>query len=50
MLAKKVQLFLNAFHYSLSEIQIVDSHEELLDYLDHAMQGQTSEGIEIAFK
>lgn len=38
MLSKKIQNFLHAYHYSLDEQKIIDSHENLLYYIDHAMK------------
>lgn len=38
ILSKKIQQFLHAFHYSLDERKILDSHDNLLCYLDHAMK------------
>ncbi|MCG5102041.1 YhdB family protein [Oceanobacillus alkalisoli] len=37
-LSKKIEQFLNAFHYSLDEEKIMRSHDQLLYYLDHAMR------------
>ncbi|MBY7143006.1 hypothetical protein KFZ56_08040 [Virgibacillus sp. NKC19-3] len=38
MLSKKIQLFLNAYHYSLDQEKIMNSHDNLLYYIDHAMK------------
>jgi len=38
LLSKKIQYFLNAYHYSLDQSKIIDSHDNLLFYLDHAMK------------
>lgn len=38
ILSKKIQQFLHAFHYSLDERKILESHDNLLYYLDHAMK------------
>lgn len=38
LLSKKIQLFLNAYHYSLDEKKVINSHDNLLYYLDHAMK------------
>ncbi|TQS76576.1 hypothetical protein DX933_00265 [Ornithinibacillus gellani] len=40
LLSKKIQLFLNAYHYSLDERTIIHSHDQLLYYLEHAMNQQ----------
>ncbi|GGN65431.1 MULTISPECIES: YhdB family protein [Oceanobacillus] len=37
-LSKKIEHFLNAYHYSLDEDKIMHSHDQLLYYLDHAMR------------
>lgn len=47
LLSKKIQLFLNAYHYSLDEKKVIDSHDNLLYYLDHAMKYVPTETIEI---
>ncbi|MFD1017647.1 YhdB family protein [Thalassobacillus hwangdonensis] len=36
-LSKKIEVFLHAFHYSSTDQQLMESHEELLHYIDHAM-------------
>lgn len=47
ILSKKIQLFLNAYHYSLDETKVLESHDNLLYYLDHAMKYTTEEALEI---
>lgn len=36
-LSKKIEVFLHAFHYRSTEQQVLESHESLLSYIDHAM-------------
>ncbi|GAA0595822.1 YhdB family protein [Virgibacillus siamensis] len=38
MLSKKIQHFLHAFHYSPDQAKIMESHDSLLYYIDHAMK------------
>lgn len=38
ILSKKIEKFLNAYHYSLEEEKIIQSHDQLIYYLDHAMK------------
>lgn len=38
ILAKRIESFLNAFRYSRNNQEIVSMHEELLHYIDHAME------------
>ncbi|MBM7551175.1 YhdB family protein [Thalassobacillus pellis] len=40
-LSKKIETFLHAFHYHPSEQMVLDSHEDLLHYIDHAMATTT---------
>lgn len=40
LLAKKIQIFLHAFHYCPNEHQVLKHHDELLYYVDHAMKIQ----------
>ncbi|HLR66776.1 MAG TPA: YhdB family protein [Virgibacillus sp.] len=47
ILSKKIQLFLNDYHYSLDEKKILSSHDNLLYYLDHAMSSSSIESLEI---
>ncbi|GAB3060790.1 YhdB family protein [Virgibacillus ainsalahensis] len=47
MLSKKIQLFLNAYHYSLDESKIMNSHDNLLYYIDHAMKYEPVTAIEV---
>ncbi|CDQ40755.1 MULTISPECIES: YhdB family protein [Virgibacillus] len=42
LLSKKIQHFLHAFHYSLDERTIMESHDNLLYYLDHAMKYEST--------
>ena len=46
-LSKKIESFLNAYHYSLDEEKIISSHDHLLHYLDHAMKYPTVVTMEI---
>ena len=47
MLSKKIQLFLNAYHYSPDQETILTSHDNLLYYVDHAMQQVPTNTMEI---
>lgn len=38
MLSKKIQNFLTAYHYSPDQTKILELHDELLYYIDHAMK------------
>ncbi|MDY0406281.1 YhdB family protein [Virgibacillus sp. 179-BFC.A HS] len=38
LLSKKIQHFLQAFHYSSDETQVIAAHDNLLYYIDHAMK------------
>ena len=38
ILSKKIHLFLNNFHYSSDQLKIIEAHDNLLDYVDHAMK------------
>lgn len=38
ILSKKIHLFLNNYHYSTDQTQVINSHDNLLDYVDHAMK------------
>lgn len=46
-LSKRIEKFLNAYHYSLDEDKIMRSHDQLLYYLDHAMQQDTTLTLEV---
>ncbi|GGM25852.1 hypothetical protein GCM10011351_09390 [Paraliobacillus quinghaiensis] len=37
ILSKKIETFLHAFHYSRDDQQIMNNHDSLLHYIDHAM-------------
>ncbi|UJL47535.1 hypothetical protein KFZ58_06610 [Virgibacillus sp. NKC19-16] len=47
MLSKKIQLFLNAYHYSLDQEKIMNSHDNLLYYIDHAMKYEPAIVMEV---
>jgi len=38
MLGKKIQLFLHAYYYSSQQKEIIETHDELLFYIDHAIE------------
>ncbi|RKQ31241.1 YhdB family protein [Oceanobacillus halophilus] len=38
LLSKKIQHFLHSYNYSLDQRQIMESHDNLLYYIDHAMK------------
>ncbi|WP_339228884.1 YhdB family protein [Oceanobacillus sp. FSL K6-2867] len=38
ILSKKIEQFLNAYHYSLDESKVINTHDTLLYYIDHAMK------------
>jgi len=38
ILSKKIHHFLNAYHFSPDQTKILESHDELLYYVDHAMK------------
>jgi hypothetical protein len=47
LLSKRIEIFLNAYHYSLDEDKILKSHDQLLFYLDHAMKMDTTVTMEV---
>lgn len=47
MLSKKIQLFLNAYHYSTDQSEVIESHDELLFYVDHAMKQLPTATMEV---
>jgi len=38
MLGKKIQLFLHAYYYSSKQKEIIETHDDLLFYIDHAIE------------
>lgn len=38
ILSKKIEHFLHAYHYSPDQTNIIQSHDDLLYYIDHAMK------------
>lgn len=38
ILSKRIQQFLHAYNYSLDRQKIIESHDSLLYYIDHAMK------------
>ncbi|WP_284139525.1 MULTISPECIES: YhdB family protein [unclassified Virgibacillus] len=47
ILSKRIQHFLHAFHHSLDEKKIIESHDNLLYYVDHAMKHVPSAAMKI---
>ncbi|MCM3739601.1 YhdB family protein [Oceanobacillus luteolus] len=47
LLSKRIEKFLNAYHYSLDEDKIMKSHDQLLYYIDHAMQQDNITTMEV---
>lgn len=38
LLSKKIHYFLNDYHYSFDKEKVIESHDELLYYIEHAMK------------
>lgn len=38
ILSKKIERFLNDYHYSMDHSEVLSSHDTLLYYLEHAMK------------
>ncbi|MEQ6376891.1 YhdB family protein [Bacillaceae bacterium S4-13-58] len=36
-LSKRIEHFLHAYHYSRSDEEVLENHQSLLQYIDHAM-------------
>lgn len=47
ILSKRIEKFLNAYHYSLDEEKILQKHDQLLYYIDHAMQQDSTITMEV---
>ncbi|MBM7600210.1 hypothetical protein JOC34_002601 [Virgibacillus halotolerans] len=47
MLSKKIQLFLNDYHYSMDQSKVMAAHDNLLYYIDHAMKYEPVTTMEI---
>lgn len=47
LLSKKIQYFLNSYHYGVNEKKIIESHDNLLYYIDHAMKQSPVETIRL---
>lgn len=47
LLSKKIQRFLHAYNYSLDEKKVIESHDNLLYYIDHAMKYTPTTALEI---
>lgn len=47
MLSKKIQLFLNAYNYAPDQKTVLDSHDNLLYYLEHAMKNIPAAVMEV---
>lgn len=46
LLEKKIQDFLYAYYYAFDEINLLDAHEKLIQYIDHAL-AQSGSRIEL---
>ncbi|UOQ46746.1 YhdB family protein [Gracilibacillus caseinilyticus] len=40
LLSKKIEQFLHAYHYPRSRDYLMNTHEELMHYIDHALVSQ----------
>ncbi|MED4474361.1 MULTISPECIES: YhdB family protein [Bacillaceae] len=47
MLSKKIQHFLHSYRYSLDQQKIMESHDNLLYYIDHAMKQTPTMTMEV---
>lgn len=45
LLGKKIQVFLHAYYYSSKNKEIINSHDQLLFYIDHAMEHSILERV-----
>lgn len=46
-LSKKIHLFLNDYHYATDKIKIIESHDNLLYYVEHAMKNTPTLMMEV---
>ncbi|KGX87353.1 YhdB family protein [Pontibacillus litoralis] len=37
VLSKRIEMFLHAYHYAREDDKVIASHQQLLQYIDHAM-------------
>ncbi|MDX8045661.1 YhdB family protein [Gracilibacillus sp. S3-1-1] len=42
LLSKKIEQFLHAYHFPRSKQYLMTTHEELMQYIDHALLSQMS--------
>jgi len=47
VLAKRIQIFLHRYYYSPNNEEVLESHDNLLNYIDHAMQQTNDFTIQI---
>jgi len=47
ILSKKIHLFLNAYHFSADQTKVLETHDELLYYVDHAMKTIPTVSMEV---
>ncbi|MFS0560012.1 YhdB family protein [Terribacillus sp. 179-K 1B1 HS] len=47
LLSKRIEIFLHAFHYPSEQHAVVKSHEELLQYIDHALGHTTLYALDV---
>ncbi len=47
MLCKKIEHFLHAYHYAENEDEVLKFHMNLLYYVEHAMEQNTVEAIQV---
>lgn len=47
LLSKKIQKFLNAYHFAKDKQTILNCHEDLLLYVDHAMKHEQTYVLEV---
>ncbi|RLL44974.1 hypothetical protein D8M04_08860 [Oceanobacillus piezotolerans] len=47
LLSKKIQQFLHSYNYSLDQRTIIEHHDNLLYYIDHAMKQTPTLTMEI---
>ncbi|WP_163537180.1 YhdB family protein [Gracilibacillus sp. YIM 98692] len=43
LLAKKIEQFLHAYHYPTTEEWLMNTHDQLLHYIDHALVNQMTQ-------
>lgn len=47
LLRKRIEQFLHAYYYAINQQEIIEKHDDLIDYLDYAIALHSSQSVKV---